>query len=447
MKNSENANTNALRYITLTFLSMVFVFVAYIFNTWFILNGNNRLHHNMLNTISNAPINTFFDVVPTGRIVNRFSKDFNNLDNDLTSSAEQMLQNMVAAIGTFAVCVIAVPVVGFTLPLLLGACYYLNRYVLRSSRESARLNNITYSSLVQNINDAYEGATIIRCFGSAKFFRLKNIKLINDNCKPNLFSVLCSAFNSVYMRLFCVLFGAVFTTVIVIWKNSYSSGFASLVMFYSTFNTPVFVFWMLYNFFVLENTLVSVERCIFYSKIPVEAKSSYSPAGWPSNGKISFSHFSMSYRPNLPLALNDINLSISPKERIGIVGRTGSGKSSLTMALMRIVESNVGYINIDGEDVSKINIKHLRNSITIISQDSLIFEGTLRQNIDPLDQYTDTQIEMALHKVEFPEAKGLKYNVEGNGSNLSKGEKQLISLARALLKKSIIVNRQNMHTG
>jgi ABC-type multidrug transport system fused ATPase/permease subunit len=420
---------------------MVFVFVAYILNTWFILNGNNRLHHKMLGTISNAPINTFFDVVPTGRIVNRFSKDFNNLDNDLTSSAEQMLQNMVAAIGTFVVCVIAVPIVGLTLPLLIAACYYLNRYVLRSSRESARLNNITYSSLVQNINDAYEGATVIRCFGSAQHFRQKNIKLINDNCKPTLFSVLCSAYNSVYMRLFCVLFGAVFTTVIVVWKNSYSSGFASLVMFYSTFNTPVFVFWMLYNFFVLENTLVSVERCIFYSKMPVEAKSTYMPTGWPSNGKIAFSHYSMSYRPNLPLALNNINLSVQPNERVGIVGRTGSGKSSLTMALMRIVESNVGYISIDNVDISKINIKFLRKNITIISQDSLIFEGTLRQNIDPLNMYTDAQIQNTLQKVEFPNSKGLNFQVEANGANISKGEKQLISLARALLKRSIIISR------
>jgi ATP-binding cassette subfamily C (CFTR/MRP) protein 1 len=379
--------------------------------------------------------------VPTGRIVNRFSKDFNNLDNDLTSSAEQMLQNMVAAIGTFTVCVIAVPVVGLTLPLLIAACYYLNRYVLRSSRESARLNNITYSSLVQNINDAYEGATVIRCFGSAKLFRLKNMKLINENCKPTLFSVLCSAYNSVYMRIFCVLFGAVFTTVIVIWRNSYSSGFASLVMFYSTFNTPVFVFWMLYNFFVLENTLVSVERCIYYSKMPVEAKSTYKPTGWPSNGKITYSHYSVSYRPNLPLALNDINLSVLPKERVGIVGRTGSGKSSLTMALMRIVESNVGYISIDNVDIAKVNIKFLRKNITIISQDSLIFEGTLRQNIDPLGEFSDIQIQNTLEKVEFPESKGLKFQIEGNGANLSKGEKQLISLARALLKKSIIISR------
>ena len=396
----------------------------------------------MLDTIADAPVNTFFDIVPTGRIINRFSKDFNNLDNDLTSSAEQMQQNMVSALGTFVVCVIAVPVVGFALPVLIILCYYLNRYILKSSRESARLTNITYSSLIQNINDVYNGIQTIRAFKAKQLFKTKNYQLLNENAKTALFSVLCSAFNSVYMRLYCVLFGAVFTTILVIWKNSYSSGFASLVMFYSTFNTPVYVFWMLYNFFVFENTLVSVERCIYYSKIPVELKSNNTPNGWPNKGEIEFRNYTMRYRPNLPLAIDNINIKIEGHSKIGIAGRTGSGKSSMTLALMRIVESNSGSIIIDGFDISKIDLKYLRNHITIIPQDALLLNGTLRENVDPMNEKSDKEVLQALLKVGFTSSEThdlLNLVVYENGANLSRGQKQLISLARALLRKSMIV--------
>ena len=206
----------------------------------------------------------------------------------------------------------------------------------------------------------------------------------------------------------------------------------------------------------LSKMLISVERCENFTKI-VQEKYPILPTDenlpkYPTNnekettfiskGKISFQDFSVKYRPNTPLVLKNLTFDIKPSEKIGVVGRTGSGKSTLCLSLFRLLEANSGKISIDGIDISEIGLETLRKNLTIIPQEPILIEGTLRENIDPSNCYTDKEIINMLGEVgldEFFVNKNLDYKIENNGINISIGEKQLICIARALLKKTKIV--------
>ena len=206
----------------------------------------------------------------------------------------------------------------------------------------------------------------------------------------------------------------------------------------------------------LSKILVSLERCDNYTKIIQEKypvlDTDKNLKLYPSNdgkistfisqGKINFTNYSVKYRPNTPLVLKNLNLEINPKEKIGVVGRTGSGKSTLCLCLFRLLEADKGKINIDDIDISSIGLEMLRKNLTIIPQEPTLIEGTLRENVDPTEIYSDEKIIEVLKEVElddFLEGKNLEYKIENNGNNISIGEKQLICIARALIKKSKII--------
>ena len=194
----------------------------------------------------------------------------------------------------------------------------------------------------------------------------------------------------------------------------------------------------------METEIVSVERILEYSNNPTEAdwkiESTKPPSDWPSKGAVEFVNHSTRYRPELDLVLQDISIKINEKEKIGIVGRTGAGKSSITLSLLRIIEAASGKIIIDGIDISKIGLHDLRSRLTIIPQDPVLFSGSLRFNIDPFSCKTDDEIWMSLdhaHLKEFVSGldKGLDYEISEGGGNLSVGQRQLVCMARALASK------------
>ena len=200
----------------------------------------------------------------------------------------------------------------------------------------------------------------------------------------------------------------------------------------------------------IEVAMVSLERCeavteIKGEKIPIKDEEIKIIKGkWPNNGKIEFINFSAKYRPFTPIILKKLNLVINPGEKVGIVGRTGSGKSSIVLSLSRIIEGYQGKIEIDGIDISELNLDDLRQSITIVPQDSFLIEGTLRENLDPMNIYSDSEIikyldEFSLFKQIEDNNKRLNIEITENGSNLSIGEKQLICFVRAVLKKSKVI--------
>jgi ABC-type multidrug transport system fused ATPase/permease subunit len=200
----------------------------------------------------------------------------------------------------------------------------------------------------------------------------------------------------------------------------------------------------------LENIMISLERCLQYLKIQSEAptiiKEKDEPlieSNWPKEGKIKFENYSVKYRPNTEIVLKKLNLEINSNEKVGVVGRTGSGKSTICLCLFRILEPYEGTIYIDNEDITKIGLDILRKNLTIIPQDPCLMEGSLKYNIDPFNTKEDTEIVSILKKIGFeytePDDKILDRKIEQNGSNLSVGEKQLICIARAIIRKTKIV--------
>jgi ABC-type multidrug transport system fused ATPase/permease subunit len=263
----------------------------------------------------------------------------------------------------------------------------------------------------------------------------------------NLFSLIkCikSYFYSLKIGNCVVFFTALFA---VLYRGTLSPGNAGLSISYALTITATL------NLLVrgstdLESNIVSVERIIEYTKIPQEAEwfGDTSKLGdiWPSNGEIGFCHYSTRYREGLDLILRQISLNIKAGTRVGIVGRTGAGKSSLTLALFRLIESVTGSICIDGICISTLGLQDLRSRLTIIPQDPVLFTGSLRMNLDPSHKYSDQQLWTALelaHLKKYANSldAGLDYQITEGGDNLSVGQKQLVCLARALLKKSKIL--------
>ena len=206
----------------------------------------------------------------------------------------------------------------------------------------------------------------------------------------------------------------------------------------------------------LSKLLISVERCDNYTKVLQEkypvlisdkklkqyATNNKSVTTFIPSGKITFNNYSVKYRPNTPIVLKNLNFEILPGEKVGVVGRTGSGKSTLCLSMFRLLEASSGNICIDDIDISEIGLEMLRKNLTIIPQEPTIIEGTLRENIDPSNNFTDEQIKNILYDVgldDFMVDKNLDYEIENNGNNISIGEKQLICIARALIKKSKII--------
>ena len=197
-----------------------------------------------------------------------------------------------------------------------------------------------------------------------------------------------------------------------------------------------------------ENSMIGYERCVEYTKCPSEAPSKLvtddALGNWPTKGKIEFINFSVKYRPDTEIVLKNISFVIEGKEKVGIVGRTGSGKSTITLCLFRILEATEGRIMIDDVDISSVGLQKLRNNLTIIPQDPALMEGTLRYNIDPLGKSTDSEILNVMEKIGFDyiikrSNEGLGQGISEGGTNLSVGEKQLICITRAILRKSKII--------
>lgn len=412
------------------------------------LRAAKALHDRMLQAVLRAPM-SFFETTPLGRIVNRFSNDVYKVDQELATSFSSLFNQLAKVMYTFLVISYGTPqFVLFVVPLSAIYIYY-QRYYLRTSRELKRLDSVSKSPIFAQFQETLDGIATVRAFGQETRFNFINEHYLDVNNQAFFPSVSANRWLAVRLELIgsVIILAAAALSVSTLPTGRVSAGFIGLALSYAL-NITQSLNWIVRMTVEVETNIVSVERMLEYSDLPSEApahiEETMPPATWPANGEVHFKDYSCRYRPELPLILKNINLDIKPREKIGIVGRTGAGKSSLTLALFRIIEAASGNIDIDSVDTSTLGLHDLRSHLSIIPQDSQLFEGTIRDNLDPNHQHTDQELWQVLelsHLKQFVQTLegGLDAKVTEGGSNLSNGQRQLVCLARAMLTESKIL--------
>ncbi|KAF9134036.1 hypothetical protein BG015_003465 [Linnemannia schmuckeri] len=461
------------------------------------LRAATLLHNNLLARIIRLPMH-FFDSTPVGRIVNRFSTDQDTVDVLLPQALSDFYYYTFTVLGTLVIISLTLPIFIATLPFLFGFYVLIQVYYVRTSRAMTHVHAIARSPLFQHFNETLAGVSTIRAMRQEARFVEENAQ--RTDRASNAYFVTTVASRWLHFRLECLGATVVMaTSLLVLLETVRSKGAASgtaldgkagLALNYALTATYGITF-LVTSVTELQNRLVSVERVQEYCEVPTEAPlkiegvdKDLEDREWPREGGVMFRNYSTRYRQGMDLVLKKVAFEVLPGEKVGIVGRTGAGKSSLTLALFRIVEAansqwarasysnravdmdkdtsktaiddqlqavhvdeDGGSIWIDGIDISTMGLETLRQHLAIIPQDPTLFEGTLRENLDPFNRSTDAELWTALERAHLkdfitsslPSGAGLSYEINSGGTNFSIGQRSLICLARALLQKSKIL--------
>lgn len=409
--------------------------------------ASRNLHKPLVHAIFRAPM-SFYDTTPFGRILNRIGKDIETIDIQLPFNVQFFFSCILQVTSTLVIIMISTPMFGVVVIPLAIIYYSVLRYYIATSRQLKRLESITRSPIYSHLSESIQGAATIRAYKLVDRFCKISENKVDTHVQCRYLNYVANRWLSVRLEFVgncVVLFAALFAALM---RDSVSSGVIGLSVSYSL--TITFVL----NFAVrqiskLETNIVSVERVKEYSDVPTEAEwrnedGSGPPPGWPSEGRISLNNYSTRYRPGLDLVVRQLNADIGAHEKIGIVGRTGAGKSSVTLALFRMIEPAEGVITIDDVNIATLGMHDLRSALTIIPQDPVLFSGTLRFNLDPFGRYSDgdlwRSLEMAnLNDFATAQPAGLDHEITEGGENISVGQRQLVCLARALLRKTKVL--------
>ncbi|KAG0273442.1 hypothetical protein BGZ95_010750 [Linnemannia exigua] len=455
--------------VTVTYITMVIAAIR----------ASTLLHESLLSKMLHLPM-SFFDTTPLGRIVNRFSSDIFSIDELTPWNFINVFVCGASVLGTIVVIGTTTPVFLAVVPPLVILYLLIQTFYIRSSRALKRIDSVSKSPIYQHFSETLAGVTTIRALAANDRFISENAA--KADIAANAYFMWVSTNRWLQIRLeglgaIVVLAAALF---VVLSRDSLGSSAAGLAMSYAL-NVNQDITWLVRSYCDLNNQLVAVERVDEYAnknpEAPVETDVVL-PENWPQNGLVEFRNYSTRYREGLDLVIKNISFTVQPAEKVGIVGRTGAGKSSLTLALFRIIEAanshwakashngadqdadptkteiadltavNVeedgGSIWIDGVDISTVGLQYLRQHLAIIPQDPTLFVGTVRENLDPFDELEDAQLWEALERAHLKDhisslAGGLSFKVSQNGDNFSVGQRSLICLARALLRKTKIL--------
>ncbi|CAA7404918.1 unnamed protein product [Spirodela intermedia] len=415
------------------------------------LYAARKLHDAMLNSVLRAPM-LFFHTNPLGRVINRFAKDLSDIDRNVAVFVNMFLGQVSQLFSTFVLIGIVSTVSLWAIMPLIILFYAAYLYYQSTSREVKRLDSITRSPVYAQFGEALNGLSTIRAYKAYDRMAAINGKSMDNNVRYTLLNMGANRWLGIRLETLGGLMIWV-TASFAVMKNQRSEdqkAFAStmgLLLTY-TLNITNLLTAVLRLASLAENSLNAVERVGTYIELPSEAplvvESNRPPPGWPAAGVIKFQDVVLRYRPELPPVLHGISFEIAASEKIGIVGRTGAGKSSMLNALFRIVEAERGRIFIDECDVSRLGLTDLRKVLGIIPQSPVLFSGTVRFNLDPFSEHNDANLWEALERAHLKDAVrrnplGLDAEVSEGGENFSVGQRQLLSLARALLRRSKIL--------
>uniref|UniRef100_A0A8C3I573 ABC-type glutathione-S-conjugate transporter n=1 Tax=Chrysemys picta bellii TaxID=8478 RepID=A0A8C3I573_CHRPI len=408
--------------------------------------ASHKLFQQLLENVARSPM-MFFEQTPIGNLLNRFSKETDAIDSVIPDKLKSLLGFLFSLLEIYIVVIVATPIaVVAIMPLTVLYAVFQNFYVATSC-QLRRLEAASRSPIYSHISETFQGSSVIRAYKEQPRFILQNDSRVDENqrtCFPGVVADRWLATNLEFLGNGIVLFAALFA---VLSKTHLSPGIVGFSISCALQITGI-LNWMVRSWTEIENNIVSVERVREYSKTPKEAPwtlgSNSASQAWPTEGAIEFRNYSVQYRPNLEFALKNINIKINGQEKIGIAGRTGAGKSTLAMGLLRLMEAAEGEILIDGVNIAQRGLQDLRAKITVIPQDPVLFAGSLRMNLDPLNQYSDEAIWTVLELIQLKNfvldlPDQLNHECLERGENLSVGQKQLVCLARALLRKAQIL--------
>ncbi|EYC38271.1 hypothetical protein Y032_0728g1885 [Ancylostoma ceylanicum] len=413
------------------------------------LSASRNLHAPLLRNLLHSPM-SFFDTTPLGRVLNRCAKDIDVVDMLVPMTFRYLAACALQVISTLVVIVISTPIfVVVILPLASLYCSFL-RYYVPTSRQLKRLENKYRSPIYSHFSETIQGAASVRAFDKVDEFRNASGSVVDSFMKCRHSTI--TSYRWLALRLeaignLVILFAATFAVVSKELGWVSSPGIIAVSITYALNVTEVL------NFAVrqisdIETNIVAVERIAEYTTSPTEAPwenpEEKPPANWPLHGGVKFLNYSTRYREGLDLVLKGFSADVRGGEKIGIVGRTGAGKSSFALALFRMIEPVSGSIYIDDVDITALGLHDLRRNLAIIPQDPILFSGTLRFNLDPFGRNTDSDIWNALDLANlkpwvasFPS--GLDHPITEGGENISVGQRQLVCLARAVLRKAKIL--------
>lgn len=431
-------------YGGLTAATILFGFLRNIILFTVLVKSAQALHNSMFTAILRAPVR-FFDINPIGRVLNRFSKDIGQVDSMLPWTFTDFIQVFLQILGVIAVAASVIPWILILVVPLLGVFLFVRHYFLRTSRDVKRLESTTRSPVFSHLSSSLQGLWTIRAFGAEE--RFQNAFDDHQNLHSEAFFLFLTTSRWFAVRLdgMCSVFVTITTFGCLLLRDQLDAGSVGLALSYAVTLMGMFQ-WGVRQSAEVENMMTSVERVVEYTELESEAPwetQKRPPPDWPSNGLVTFDRVSFSYSDDTPKVLHSLQAMFRPREKVGIVGRTGAGKSSLVSALFRLAEPQ-GKIYIDGVVTSEIGLHDLRQKMSIIPQDPVLFTGSMRKNLDPFNQHSDEELWNALQEVQL---KSVVEDLPGkletvlaeSGSNFSVGQRQLVCLARAILRRNRIL--------
>ncbi len=406
------------------------------------------IHNQSLAAVLAAPLR-FFDTTPMGRILNRFAHDMAGVDDELSWNFESTFRSFAQMVGTLVLIVVTVPFVLLAAAPALFVFYRIQNDYRRCAREAKRLSSIARSPRYAHFKETISGLPVIRAFRRQEEFTAAFVDKLEFFQRMNWGSIMLNRWFSTRAPLLSGVI-ALTTTTTIVWLCAHghlNAGLAGVVITYSlTFWANLN--WCVRSFSEVESRMTSYERLRAYSQLEPEPQTTIAPvlaesAHWPIAGTIEFRKVSARYADGLPLVLRSVDFRIEAGMRVGIVGRTGSGKTTIFQTLFRFLNCSEGSIEIDGVDIGSIPTKRLRRAMAVIPQDPMLFIGTVRSNLDRFREYSDEAVWSALSRVQMKsvieEMGGLTALVAESGQNFSQGQRQLLCLARAILTEARII--------